>query len=143
MGTFATKNLLEPLDITEYYLGDLFNGVLGDIELLPRDMAKFGTLFLNGGKWGDIQVLPETWVEESTKKQVSIVGEGNEGYGYFWWTKSFTKESKTINLYYAWGYGGQYIFVVPEMKMVVVFTGSNWKMNDTTYFEIMDEYLIY
>lgn len=139
---FAIENLLEPLGITNYYLGEPENGVLGDIELLPRDMAKFGALFLNRGKWDDKQILPKSWVAEATTKQISTGGQDNEGYGYFWWTRSFKREGKATDCYYAWGYGGQYIFVVPEMNMVVVFTGSSWKMNDPTYFEIMDNYLI-
>ena len=94
------------------------------------------------GKWDDKQILPKSWVAEATTKQISTGGQDNEGYGYFWWTRSFKREGKAIDYYYAWGYGGQYIFVVPEMNMVVVFTGSSWKMNDPTYFEIMDNYLI-
>lgn len=139
--TFAIQNLLRPLGITTYDLGDDFNGVLGDIYLLPRDMARFGTLFLNEGQWDGTQILPKAWVQASTTKQVAT-DEGDAGYGYFWWTRNFTKESRPVPTYYAWGYGGQYIFVVPEINMVTVFTGSNWQMSDNTYFEIMDEYLV-
>ena len=139
--TFAIQNLLRPLGITTYDLGDDFNGVLGDIYLLPRDMARFGTLFLNEGQWDGTQILPKAWVQASTTKQVAT-DEGDAGYGYFWWTRNFTKESRPVPTYYAWGYGGQYIFVVPEINMVTVFTGSNWKMSDNTYFEIVDEYLV-
>ena len=48
------------------------------------------------------------------------------GYGYFWWTRSFDWKEKKVKSFFAWGYGGQYIFVVPELKLTIALAGTNW-----------------
>jgi CubicO group peptidase (beta-lactamase class C family) len=75
-------------------------------------MAKIGYLYLQGGLWEGERVVPSEWVEASTRKQTSATLEG--GYGYQWWVDD-------SGIYMALGYGGQFIFVVPEKQMVVVF----------------------
>ena len=135
------ERLLDPLGIKEVNTGDENFGVIGDIGLTPRSMLKFGLLYLNKGMWSDKQIIPASWVAESTSATVSL---GNsEGYGYFWWTKRFNVNDKPIECYYAWGYGGQYIFVIPSARVVVAITASNWIMDEKKYaFEMMERYVI-
>jgi CubicO group peptidase (beta-lactamase class C family) len=78
-------------------------------------MAKIGYLYLNQGWWDGEQIVPVDWVDTSTRKHIS--GTLQEGYGYQWWV---TKEGP----YMALGYGGQYIVVVPDQELVVVFTSD-------------------
>jgi CubicO group peptidase (beta-lactamase class C family) len=104
-------------------------------------MLKFGMLYLNNGKWNGHQIIPSNWVKESTASKIKI--SSDEGYGYFWWTKTFTVNEKTIDSYYAWGYGGQYIFVVPSLQLVVAMTASNWIMDEKKYaFEMMEQFIL-
>lgn len=139
--TEMEERLLQPLGITSYDLGEPDNGVIGDIFLRPRDMLKFGLLYLNHGVWNGKQVVPMVWVKESTKTKIEI--EPGFGYAYFWWTKQFSLKEKTVDSYFAWGYGGQYIFVVPELELVVVFNGSNWSTDPKLYyFEMMEKYIL-
>ena len=56
------------------------------IQLRPRDAAKFGSLFLNGGRWYGTQVVPQAWVERSAQSPTAIRG---EGYGWLWWKSYF------------------------------------------------------
>jgi len=66
---------------------------------------------------------------------------GMKGYSYSWWTHTFSKSGKRINMYYAAGWGGQYIMVIPELNTVVVFTGGNF----TSFrppFEILKKYIL-
>jgi CubicO group peptidase (beta-lactamase class C family) len=99
-----------------------------------RDMARFGYLYLKGGKWKGKQVIPEQWVKESTeihtdtgnreplsavlneKDQKSISGQPGftSGYGYYWWVYD-----GELKYYCALGYGGQRIIVIPSQNMVV------------------------
>lgn len=99
-----------------------------------RDMARFGYLYLKGGRWKGRQVIPERWVAESTqihtdtgnreplgaimseKDQTSITGQTGfiSGYGYYWWVYE-----GDIRYYCALGYGGQRIVVIPSRNMVV------------------------
>ncbi len=91
-----------------------------------QDLAKFGFLYLNEGKWDNLQVLSKGWVSESTSKHIetpSGLG-GNSGYGYQWWMNPFGGYSGR-------GYRGQYLFVLPEQNMVVVFFSG---LKDSDFF---------
>lgn len=135
------QRLLDPLGISVVKAGNESFGVIGDIALTPRSMMKFGLLYLNDGKWNGKPLIPSQWVKESTASHVAL-GNG-EGYGYFWWTKQFTMKGELVECYYAWGYGGQYIFVVPSMKLVVTMTASNWIMDEKKYaFEMMQKFIL-
>lgn len=78
------------------------------LNLTPREMAKFGFLYLNKGVWNGIKVLPDNWVEESTTK-------AKYDYGYLWWLFQY----EGMNSYCAMGTGGRCICVVPEMDTLV------------------------
>ena len=83
------------------------------------DMAKFGQLYLNGGVWEGQQLLPAGWVEESTTLQFDR-STGSADYGYQWWVRTFGAERYPA--FFAQGHFGQYIFVVPQLELVAVFT---------------------
>lgn len=135
------QRLMKPLGITNYDLGEADNGIIGDIFLRPRDMLKFGLMYLNDGKYNGKQIVPAAWVKESTTAKIQI--EDGLGYGYFWWTKEFRYKDRHVNCFFAWGYGGQYIFVIPELKIVVVLNGTNWSTDPKKYyFEMMEDYIL-
>ena len=89
------------------------------IQLSARDAARFGQLFLDDGKWGIKQIIPATWVKESTTAY-SWAKRIRQGYGYMWWT--LPADTWGPNAFYASGYGGQIIAVVPSKRLVVVQT---------------------
>lgn len=115
---FARKHLFEPLGIVDVGWATSPQGVdigYGEMWLKPHDMAKFGWLFLNKGRWSNKQILPSEWVEVSTRGHIGATL--FDQYGYQWWVES-------AGYYIAVGYKGQRIFVLPEKNMVVVFTGD-------------------
>jgi CubicO group peptidase (beta-lactamase class C family) len=129
---FAERYLFSPLGITNYFWGKAPNGVvntLGGLALRPRDMAKIGYLFLNGGRWQGKQIVSEKWVKESTKQQIGAnqlpAWFLADGYGYQWWLGSFHVCGQTVESYSARGRGGQFIIVFPTLQLVAVFTGWN------------------
>jgi CubicO group peptidase (beta-lactamase class C family) len=137
-GIEMKTRLLDPLGITVYDLGESKDGILGDIFLRPRDMLKFGMTFQSNGVWEGKQVVPESWVKESTTTKV--MAKPDLGYGYFWWTKSFDWKGKHVQSFFAWGYGGQYIFVVPELDLVVALAGTNWSTDpEGKYVELFQQ----
>jgi Beta-lactamase len=139
--TEIASRLLTPLGIESFFLGKEDHGVLGDIELRPRDMMKLGQLYLKDGKWNGKEIVTKAWVNESTSTKIST-GLGL-GYGYFWWTRNFKWKGKTVRSFFAWGYGGQYIFVVPELNLVVALTGSHWTTDPKNHvMEMMESYII-
>jgi len=91
-------------------------------RMTARDMARFGLLYLRNGKWGDTQIIPESWVKEST---ASYSGAGQSGgYGYLWWIavdgRHFPGMTTPEGTYSARGAGGHYILIVPAYDMVIV-----------------------
>ena len=121
---YAKTNLFVPLGISDYGWQSDPQGITtgnSGLTLRSRDMAKLGYLYLHNGQWNGKQIVPARWVQASTTKHMETKGLMNaaedDGYGYFWWIDSFGG-------YSAHGFGGQYIFVMPRLDMVVVFTGG-------------------
>ncbi|MGC2781810.1 MAG: serine hydrolase [Bradyrhizobium sp.] len=82
-----------------------------------RDLARFGLLFLNGGRWKGTQLVPSQWVTESTTR-LSDTEQPERGYGYLWWT--FADARSGLSAFFANGYGGQLVVVVPSKRLVFV-----------------------
>lgn len=103
-----------------YYLTDGENVAfaLGGLNLTTRDYAKFGQLFLDGGKFGDKQVIPEEWVRASTGHSAPTIGERGVGYGYQWWVP-MPQEGSNKGDFFAVGIYGQYIYINPAKKLVI------------------------
>jgi CubicO group peptidase (beta-lactamase class C family) len=94
--------------------------------VLPRDMAKFGFVFLNDGRWKDTQIVSQSWIEQSTSSYFIAPWQApyDGGYGFLWWIKTFQIGSETAHSYFAHGHGGQSIWVFKELDLVVVFTAG-------------------
>jgi CubicO group peptidase (beta-lactamase class C family) len=103
--------------------GIYFGG--NDMLLTPRQMLGFGEMYLRDGRVDGRQIVPEDWIERSwtPRGRSSISG---QRYGYGWWMRDLGGH----DAYYAWGFGGQYIFVVPDLDLVVVTTSSSTVAED-------------
>jgi CubicO group peptidase (beta-lactamase class C family) len=97
--------------------GIYFGG--NEMRLTPRAMVRFGELYRNGGRHEGRQVVPEAWVRASLQPRTRSPWSGDE-YGYGWWLSTAGGHP----MYYAWGYGGQFIFVVPDLRLTVVTTSE-------------------
>jgi CubicO group peptidase (beta-lactamase class C family) len=133
---FMQKYLFGPLDVSDVKWESSPNGIsvgYGAMSMMPHDMAKIGWLYLNNGRWGDRQLVPEKWVTDSTRKHINATL--FEGYGYQWWV--------TPGKYYAAvGYSGQFIFVVPDKNMVAVFTSVLDQVDFFIPDELLNRYVI-
>lgn len=141
----AEKYLFEPLGVSSYKWGRYANGLTdtdGGLSLRARDMAKIGTLFLSGGKWNGEQVISQSWVEESTAAYVAATA-GAE-YGYQWWRTSIPVGLRRVDTYFASGFGGQQINVLPGLGLVVVFTNelTPGSGNATQNLALLNEYIL-
>ena len=127
---FADQYLFNPLGITNRSWCYFPSGMIlvsGDLHIRPRDMAKIGYLFINNGKWQESQVVSPDWVNEATQRRVDLPDLGGpDGYGYHWWFQTFTVEGVMLDSFRADGWGGQLILMLPDLNMVVVFTGANY-----------------
>jgi CubicO group peptidase (beta-lactamase class C family) len=143
--TFSSNFLFSPLGITNYNWQTLYpSGITcchGDIYITPRDMAKFGYLFLNEGLWEGNRIISEEWVNNSIQNHITPPVNWANGYGYLWWLKKYYSSIRVYNSFNAEGWGGQQIVVIPSENMVVVFTGSNYVTNPPND-EIMSSYIL-
>ena len=119
---FAQDTLAKPLGFTLAQWprdpqGVYFGG--NDMVMTPRQMLAFGELYLNRGRVKGVQLVPEAWVDTSMiPRGRSDISERQYGYG--WWIRDIAGQPG----FYAWGFGGQFIFVVPTLDLVVVSTSS-------------------
>jgi CubicO group peptidase (beta-lactamase class C family) len=119
---YAQEALARPLGFTlarwpQDPQGIYFGG--NDMLFTPRQLVTFGEMYLNRGRHADRQVVPARWVDES------FVPRGrsdfnDQMYGYGWWMREFAGEQA----FFAWGFGGQYVFLIPRLRLVVVTTSS-------------------
>ena len=87
------------------------------LELTPRDLAKFGFLFLNGGVWEGEQLVPARYVRDATTYQATGDSTGFAAYGFQWWV---TETPFGQPAYFGLGFGSQYLYVVPELDLIAV-----------------------
>ena len=119
---FGRRYLAEPLGITlpswlQDPQGIYFGG--NEMQLTPRAMVEIGELYLRGGVAGEERVVSDEWINVSliprTQSRYS-----RRHYGYGWWLRTVAG----FPTHYAWGYGGQFIFVIPDLDAVIVATSS-------------------
>jgi CubicO group peptidase (beta-lactamase class C family) len=119
---FARERLGDPLGITVHSWmrdpqGIYFGG--NEMRITPRAMLRFGELYRNGGRYQERQVVPSAWVEQSLTPRANSRWSG-DGYGYGW----FLGRVRGHPMVYAWGYGGQFIFIIPDLELTVVTTSD-------------------
>ena len=119
---FAEEFLFDPMDIRVggwdrdpqgYYMGG------NNLALIPRDMLKIGQMMLNGGEYDGQRIVSQKWVQDSFKSYTRSNFNPYD-YGYMWWNRAVAG----YDVFFAWGFGGQYIFMIPELSSVVVITNS-------------------
>jgi CubicO group peptidase (beta-lactamase class C family) len=122
---FAREALFEPLGISDFeWIALRANGetaAYGSLRMRPRDVAKIGQLVIDKGAWSGRQIVSPGWIETST----ADVADGWYPYrfGMHWWAgNSPVARGISIPWTAALGYGGQRIFVVPTLDLVVVTT---------------------
>lgn len=129
LDSFAKHALFDPLGITDWEWGRLANGnpaASWGLRLRPRDLAKIGQLVLNNGTWHAQQIVSAAWVKAMIAPQVSAsIG----AYGYLWmivWSQIGSVDGSRIDIVEAKGWGGQRLYLVPSLDMVIVVTAGDY-----------------
>jgi CubicO group peptidase (beta-lactamase class C family) len=125
--SFADRYLFEPLGIERFswqFSPKRRAWIGGGARMIPREMAKIGQLMQNRGVWNGKRLVSEEWISKSTTKQGEMLS--GVDYGYLWQRGSSYIGRDLVTAYWASGNGGQYIIVLPDHGMVVVFTGGNY-----------------
>ncbi|MBG6129979.1 CubicO group peptidase (beta-lactamase class C family) [Aquimarina sp. EL_43] len=145
---YMADKLFSPLGITNYILNTDDTKAIpyfgGGYHLTPRDMLKFGQLYLNEGVWNSKRIISENWIRESFKKHTRLQDRRDKNeYGYLWWHDTYIINEEAIISIEARGAGGQFIFIVPALESVVVITAGNYrnrKGNQSR--EIFEKYIL-
>jgi CubicO group peptidase (beta-lactamase class C family) len=118
--------LARPLKLSNYYLGlrngDLYGG--GGSRFTPRDFAKMAQLMLNDGRWEGKQILSPDWVRRSSAPRRDVFP--GQQYGYLWNSREYDYKGRKVRAFFAGGNGGQVSMAIPELDLVIAFTGGNY-----------------
>jgi CubicO group peptidase (beta-lactamase class C family) len=131
---YAGEKLFGPLAIKDFEwlgcTGSTEVAAFGGLRLKPRDLAKLGQLMADDGRWNDKQVLPAGWVVESTRPRIdtriNTEGYGALSYGYQWWLGRTLRSRHDLPLIAGFGNGGQRLFVVPSLDLVVAINAAHY-----------------
>ncbi|MGG4144009.1 serine hydrolase [Paenibacillus algorifonticola] len=132
---FAERYLFQPLGISQYEWEHdpqgIHTGGFG-LRLLPADMLKLGQLYLQQGVWKGQQLIPQALIQRSVYPAIAAESPRPGQYGWHWWVDSFSSGSESasssaFDFYYALGFGGQTITVVPSLNIVAVVTNDRLK----------------
>lgn len=131
IASFAETYLFGPLGINEFHWEQdpqgIHTGGFG-LSLRPADLLKFGRLYLQQGQWENRQLISRELATESVKPAIQVTAPWNGAYAWHWWCDSFQGEGKaSFDYFYARGYGGQFIYVIPDLETVVVLTDDRKK----------------
>ncbi len=123
---FVHEYIAGPLNFGRYHLNltplkDVYLG--GGAYMRPRDFMKLGELFLRGGKWNGKQIVSKQWTEASWQPHSTLE---NHNYGYGWHLGEYSVAGRTYRRVEAGGNGGQFVIVVPDLDLVVMFTAANY-----------------
>jgi CubicO group peptidase (beta-lactamase class C family) len=139
---FAEKNLFKPLGFSNYkwhFKPDRSNAEnYCQAYLTPREMSKFGLLYLNNGSWNGKQLISSSFVNQSFEKHSVIQG---VDYGYLWWLKYLDADGVRYYTKAAQGNGGQRIYILKEQNLVTVITGGNYNSQSPSD-ELMRKYIL-
>ncbi len=135
---FGKKYLFDPIGMESVQcekdaqgISDGGNGFIMNIY----DMLKFGQLYLKDGVWEEEQIISNQWVNASTTLQFKRLS-GSANYGYQWWVRTFGTQNYAA--YFAQGHAGQYIFVIPNLELVIAFT-SNHTGSSSMYWQFVNQ----
>ncbi len=141
----ARRELFAPIGVTgeSWYRSpyDSLPHCGGGLYLKPVDLARIGYLVLRKGRWGDRQIVPRAWIDSSTRAVTTgppvFFSNYGSGYGRFWWLFPTTAGGSGEGVIAASGSGGQWLFVVPALDLVVVVVAANGNGLDLLYNELL------
>ena len=149
MADYANQYLFYPMDIFDAIWATSPTGLpIGGsgLYLKVRDQLKFGQLFVNDGVWDGQQLISAAWVADSMMRRVDISSWAtfSEAYGFQWWLDEFGHQQQVVEAWVTAGYGGQYTFCIPQLDLVIAFTGQNYENGDgvVRLYEIVEDLII-
>lgn len=149
LAEFANANLFYPMQITDAVWARTPTGLPvggSGLFLRARDLAKFGQLYLDNGAWQGQQLISADWIADTVVRRVDISSWASysEAYGFQWWLDDLSYDFQPVETWVTSGYGGQYLFVIPSLDLVVAFTGHNYESGPGigNLYRMMQEFIL-
>ncbi len=145
---FLAEKIMGPMDIKQFQMLTSPYGrayLAGSFYMRPLDLSKFGLLIINGGKWKEKTLIPASWIEQSTHPHIQGSWPENSDYGYLWRILERNVGGKAMKTIEAWGNGGQFLIIIPEVEMTITITGGNYNLfpeMEEKPFKILEEYIL-
>ena len=152
---FGLTELITPLGISVVEFLTTPTGLPntgGGFYFRTRDMVKFGQLVLNGGTWNDDRIVAAAWLDEMLEIRTPMTWAEPDawdwqldGYGYQWWRGHYETGAGTLDAWVMWGFGGQWVVVVPERQLVVAINSHGYDDSDAALqqaHELINDYLL-
>lgn len=145
---YANQKLFEPLRSEGGAWGAYSNGQIhasGGLKFKARELTKIGLLFLNDGIWEGNQTITPDWINTSQYEHVASTQNfiPNTSYGYYWWLTNFNLNGTSYKCFFAAGWGDQYMFIIPDLNMIIEFNGGNYLNSSTVSpFDLVNDYIL-
>ncbi|MGR5143052.1 serine hydrolase domain-containing protein [Photobacterium sp. DNB23_23_1] len=140
LATFTEEHFFSPMGIEKAHWEKSACGLTkasSGLHMTSRDMIKIGMLVLNEGEFNGDRLLTKEWLNTATTPKTR-----NGNYGYYWWTQNFRSNGKEIKTISARGARGQFIFVNPELDLIVAVTSSNTGQQRRVPLQFVPEYIL-
>jgi len=144
---YANQKLFEPLQSEGGAWSAYSNGQIhasGGLYFKARELTKIGLLFLNDGMWESNQIITPDWINSSQYEHVASTENfiPNALYGYYWWLTNFTINGTSHKCFFAAGWGDQYMFIIPDLDMIIEFNSGNYLGNSSILpFDLLYDYI--
>jgi CubicO group peptidase (beta-lactamase class C family) len=121
--------LAKPMRMSNYHLflqptGEAYGG--GGHRFTSRDFSKLTQLYMNNGKWEGRQIVSPEWVRKSTAPLRVLSPNSGQTYGYLWNSVTYDLGGRKLFAYFPGGNGGQVAIGIPDLDLVIAFTGGNY-----------------
>ncbi len=129
MQEMSERLIAKPLHMSNYHLflqptGQVYGG--GGHRFTSRDFLKWAQLMVNDGKWEGRQIFSKEWARKSGAPLRVLSPKTGQTYGYLWNSVAYDYKGRKLHAFFAGGNGGQISMGIPELDLVIVFTGGNY-----------------
>jgi CubicO group peptidase (beta-lactamase class C family) len=128
---YARDRFFDPLGIVDLewlnFAGAEMAAGFAGLRLRPRDLAKLGQLVVAAGQWRGKEIMPASWISESTEPRMNVETHAALFYGYHWWLGRSLLKGRELSWIAGFGAGGQRLFIVPALDLVLAVNAFNYK----------------
>ena len=145
---YANSKLFDPLRSEGGVWTAIHNGLTfasGGLYFKARELTKIGLLFLNDGQFEGNEIITPDWIRLSQQEYIGTNNAffPNSSYGYQWWNTHYTVNGVLYKCFFAAGWGGQYMFIIPGLDMIIeINSGDYYGTSMVSPFDLVNNYIL-